>query len=512
MKLKHLIVPVISFLIIAPLVGLILAVKPFVAAAPETDAGTPGIAAGGGIQYLNSTELATYLDGLEDAHAKWVRFDFAWSDIQSVNATTFDWPRYDAVVAAANARNIEVLGMIGYTPGWALPAGCFNDKCHPNDPAQFAQFVSEVVNRYKDNGVKHWEIWNEPNIQTFWQPAPNVAQYSTLLQLSYQAAKIADPTSFVLNGGFSPAESNGTNIAPIDFLSGMYANGAKDYFDALSHHPYCYAGTFDCPTTYAPWSAWSQMSETPVNLRGIMTANSDASKKIWVTEFGAPTNGDQAVSEAQQATMLTDAYTILSSQTWAGPLFWYSYQDAGTDINNREDWFGMLRNDGSPKPSFAAFNALYVPPIEPPEEPEEPPIEPPVEPPIVPVTPPSGGVPATNPNPSPSPSPSPTPSVNKTPVVTRPTSQSQQIADATPSPVEEEVSASDDTESRESRNNTVATTEDETPDSDDNQEIAAVSDTDSNNKLVFIIPGIVLSVLAVSGFFFRSAIAGIFRK
>ena len=335
-----------------------------------TDAGTPGIATGGGVQYLSPVELTEYMDGLAAVNAKWVRFDFAWSDIQATDSATFSWAKYDAVVAAAKARNIEVLGMIGYTPAWARPAGCNNDKCHPNDPAQFATFVGQTVDRYKAEGVTNWEIWNEPNIETFWQPAPNVAQYSELLQQSYITAKAADPTALVLNGGFSPAESNGTNIAPTDFLSGLYSSGAGAYFDAVAHHPYCFSGTFDCPSTYAPWSAWSQMSETPVNMRDIMTANGDSFKKIWVTEFGAPTKGSASVSEAQQATMLNNAYAILQSKPWAGPLFWYSYKDAGTNKKDREDWFGFIRYNGTHKPAYDTYMGLSAtPPTEQPVEP-----------------------------------------------------------------------------------------------------------------------------------------------
>lgn len=305
------------------------------------------------------------MDGLELIHAEWIRFDFNWADIQASGSSSYNWSRYDAVVNAANDRNIRVLGMIGYTPDWARPSGCTNDKCHPDSEAQFAAFVGQVVGRYKDQNVKHWEIWNEPNIINFWQPAPDAAAYSVLLQQAYTAVKSVDASAFVVSGGMSPATSDGTNIAPTDFLTAMYANGTQGYFDALGHHPYCYAGSFDCPNTYAAWSAWSQMSETPVNLRGIMSANADSAKKIWITEFGAPTNGAGSVSTAQQATMLSDAYENLASESWAGPLFWYSYQDAGTNTSDREDWFGMLTYGGSRKTSYDAFSALYVAPEDP---------------------------------------------------------------------------------------------------------------------------------------------------
>src|SRR5207302_5543094 len=125
---------------------------------------------------------------------------------------------------------------------------------------------------------------------------------------------------------------DGTNFAPYDFLKGIYQNGGKGYFDAVGHHPYCYAGAFDCPNVYASWSAWSQMADTPRNLVGLMQAYGDGGKKIWGTEFGAPTNGSsKAMTEDHQATMITEAYSLWRSYRFTGPLFIYSFRDAATD-------------------------------------------------------------------------------------------------------------------------------------------------------------------------------------
>jgi hypothetical protein len=132
----------------------------------------------------------------------------------------------------------------------------------------------------------------------------------------------------------------------------MYAAGAQGRFDVLGHHPYCYAGSFDCPGTPAGWSAWTQMSGTGTSLRSLMAANGDAGKKIWATEFGAPTSGEASVDEQQQARMLSTGVRLFSGYSWGGPLFLYSLRDRGTNASDREDWFGVLRADGSRKPAF----------------------------------------------------------------------------------------------------------------------------------------------------------------
>src|SRR5437899_4123211 len=105
-----------------------------------------------------------------------------------------------------------------------------------------------------------------------------------MIKSAYPAIKNADATAFVLAGSTEPGVTSGTSYSPIDFLTGIYQNGGKGYFDGVSHHPYCFdaiASGFNCPTAYADWSAWSQMQDTNPSLRSVMTANGDQDKKIW---------------------------------------------------------------------------------------------------------------------------------------------------------------------------------------------------------------------------------------
>jgi hypothetical protein len=91
-----------------------------------------------------------------------------------------------------------------------------------------------------------------------------------------------------------------------------------------------------------------------------MVANGDTDKKIWGTEWGVPTNGPSGsgfVSESTQATQVTSAYTLWKSYSWAGPLFTYTFRDAGTSTGTRENFFGLIRYDWSKKPSYAAYQA-----------------------------------------------------------------------------------------------------------------------------------------------------------
>lgn len=235
-----------------------------------------------------------------------------------------------------------MLGLIAYTPAWARSFGTTN-KHPPLDPQHFANFVAETVLRYAPLGVHHWELWNEPNHSGFWRPCPDVASYTALLTLGSAAAKAVDPDAFVVSAGMSPATDNGCNIAPRTFLAGMYASGGQGSFDALGHHPYSYPAY---PGEEHGWSAWYQMYGTSPSLRSIMEDWGDGDKPIWATEWGARIG---PVDEDTQADMLSRAYGLFGSYSWAGPLFTYTYRDY--------DSFGLVRSDWSPRPAWYAYQA-----------------------------------------------------------------------------------------------------------------------------------------------------------
>jgi hypothetical protein len=103
------------------------------------------------------------------------------------------------------------------------------------------------------------------------------------------------------------------------------------------------------------------MAETTPSARSIMRANGDGGKRIWATEFGAPTGASsKALTEAAQAALVTEAYTKLRASSWAGPAFLYSYRDHGAvDPGASPDGgFGLVRSDWSKKPSYTAYARL----------------------------------------------------------------------------------------------------------------------------------------------------------
>jgi len=314
-----------------------------------------GIAPGGALHNLSNRDLARTLDGVRAVGATRIRVDLNWALIQERGRNSYRWAPFDRVVRAARARGLHVLAAILYTPRWAQPNGGTGSS-PPVNLDDYSAFAQRAATHYRRFGVEAYEIWNEPNIVNFWAPGPDPARYTQMLKLASAAIKRADPAATVVSAGLSPYGSYGQadaqHMNPINFLEQMYANGAAGSMDAVGWHPY----NFPYGLGYSSSSAWSQMSATSPSARSVMTANGDAAKQIWATEFGAPTGRSRtSLTEAAQAQLVTLAYTKLQAWRWAGPGFLHSYRDRGKVGASTDDGFGLVRADWSKKPSYRAY-------------------------------------------------------------------------------------------------------------------------------------------------------------
>ena len=277
-----------------------------------------------------------------------VRIDADWAWVQPTSANEFDWSVLDQEVKVIRAAGLTVDLIIDGCPPWAAVPGTTGDASpQPASSAQFATWAADVARRYAPEGVRYFEIWNEPNIVAFWQPKPNPVAYSDDLIAAYKAIKDVDSSAFVVSGGLSPSVTDADDYSPVEFLEDMYHDGVKGSFDALGYHPYSYPVA---PDTYEPWSGWSQMSATDPSIRSVMADNGDSDKKVWITEFGAPSSGISSVGTAGQATQIGQALGAARSNNWIGAIYIYTWQDSST-ADAQDNGFGLLAADGSPKPA-----------------------------------------------------------------------------------------------------------------------------------------------------------------
>jgi len=322
-----------------------------------------GMAAGGGLIFLGQEDLDKYFQDLRDLGVTWVRWDLEWQAIQPDNSKEYQWEASDRVANTAQKYGIKSLGIITYAPEWAHKEPWIEGKQYPpDDPKTFATFAGVVVGRYKGI-INTWEIWNEPNIENFWYPSPNAEKYATLLKASYTKIKEVNPQAIVISAGLSDAgDEAGVSISPLTFMNTLYNSGAKGYFDVVALHPYTYPGF-----NYG----WPQIT----SVLDLMKEKGDSAKKIWITEYGAPTggsgedyeigepgfeyNGDFMTEKAQEQ-MAKDIFAFQSENPKSiGKIFWYNLQDTSTDKSTTENFFGLIRYDGTKKPSYTVLKNMF---------------------------------------------------------------------------------------------------------------------------------------------------------
>ncbi|HLF25964.1 MAG TPA: endo-1,4-beta-xylanase [Anaerolineae bacterium] len=181
----------------------------------------------------------------------WVKQQVRWGDF-SLAQGQMDWSGFDRVIDAANAKGVRVLFSIVTAPEWTRPS-VGGKEGPPDDLNAYAQFVGEVVDRYKGK-VHAIEVWNEQNIDSEWKTNPQVVspeRYVELLQLAHQAIKSRDPNIIVISGALAPTgffnggcDARGCDDLP--YLRRMTDLGFLQYADCIGVH----VNGFNLPPEY----------------------------------------------------------------------------------------------------------------------------------------------------------------------------------------------------------------------------------------------------------------------
>jgi hypothetical protein len=290
-------------------------------------------------------ELELVMDRLHDAGIGWAHVALVWPYVESARGV-YDWSVYDAIVAAAQARKIDVLATIVYTPAWATSDPTWAGV---PDAVAWADFCGQAARRYKGK-IDHWGLWNEPNLAKFWSGTRQ--QYiDIVLGPGADAIHAANPRAQV--GG--PALAHLDKARWYDWLDDVLVQ-AGDRLDFAIHHIYDTAGNrretsrLNDPTDFGGLpNLWSLL--TP-SVREVVQHAGWLGRPFWLTETGWQTDvvGDD-LQASDYAGMLSDWFTGYPGQTWIDKIFFYEMLDFPP---NGSTW-GILRADGTPKPAWFAY-------------------------------------------------------------------------------------------------------------------------------------------------------------
>lgn len=343
--------------------------EPDGAAASPAAAAPPAASAAGtefrGVQLhslwdSSDADMDRELDMALDLGANVVRTGVGWGSLETGGKGQYSqWylDKLDRFVNGASARGMQVIATLFDTPCWAssapesLKQGCAGEwwnrnvqmypPTHAGDYGDIARFVTS---RY-GTALAALEVWNEPNLDVdrFFIAPDEPAAYAAILKAAYPAAKEGNPDVEVLAGAL--AYMNG------EFLERLYELGIQGYYDGLAVHPY----NEGAPTA-GNWSGveWA---------RELQRAAGDTTP-LWLTEFGWSTcvvGSGWCTSEQEQASNTVASFAAVAGDSSVKAAIVYNLRDTGTQADDFESNFGLVRRDFSLKPAYTALRDTLAP-------------------------------------------------------------------------------------------------------------------------------------------------------
>ncbi len=291
----------------------------------------------------------------------WIRDEMYWSAVETQRGVYTFPASYDTYVDAALQLGLSPLIVIDYgnkfypfAPGQRGTHGLTTD----GQRAGYAAYAKAVATRYRGR-VNAFEIWNEPQPSAF--GSTDWSGYTKLLTAAYPAIKAGNPSATVIScggGGIGGGPAGDCPAAVIHF-------GGQASEDAYSVHPYMAPSDPDkgYGVNNSPIGKAVSVQTVANHLHGFAkyhTRPDDQPLPMWVTEIGwysspVPYPNGEAMQAAYAVRTFIDARRFNLAQK----VFWYDFQDDGTDASNKENNFGFIRKDFSPKPAYIAAAVMH---------------------------------------------------------------------------------------------------------------------------------------------------------
>jgi hypothetical protein len=263
--------------------------------------------------------------------------------------TRHEWDPTAEAVDAQDALVIQASNQI-HTRIHALIGG--NEL---GDPIHYREWVVDFIRRYGQGG----SFWSE-------HPTLDASRYAiTTFELGnepYFGAMSADEYADAVRPTLEAIDQQGLPAKPIldsyifdsdtHWIDTLYQRipNLNALFYAFADHPYWYG--------HAPSdSGGNGPFERIETLRAKMAEYGADTKPLFITEYGESTAncGEECVTEPAQAAHLAEMIDAAASRTaWRVEfLSIYQLHDWATGSANREQQFGILREDGTEKPSYS---------------------------------------------------------------------------------------------------------------------------------------------------------------
>ncbi len=306
---------------------------------------------------------------VQDAGIRWIKQHVPWADIEipgpgqyfDAAARRSSWVKYDEIVDLADEFNVEIIARVDRAPAWSRP-----NLRHPTSPPYdfdlYASFLTKLATRYRGR-IRHYQIWNEPNLSSEWGGAPpDPKGYANLLRVAFDAVKSVDNANVVIAAPLAATLENSPRaMDELAYLERIYERGAGAYLDVQAANAF----GLEYPPDAPPDRDVLNFRRVEF-LRELMIEFGLSGKPIWFNEYGwnaspadmSPTKLVwRRVPEEQQARWSVEGVRYgLSHWPWAGVFnLWFFRKPLGAlQPNQSEYYFRMVDPDFTPRLVYRA--------------------------------------------------------------------------------------------------------------------------------------------------------------
>jgi hypothetical protein len=308
-----------------------------------------------GLFALPSSSWGTNLSQMSSGGLQVVRRDAPWVVAEprapANGVHTYNWTSFDTQVTAYAQHHLRWLPIIDYSTSWSgqVPGDVMSGVARVQD---YRAYAAAFARRYGRGGtfwsahpelpqlpVTKYEIWNEPNLWTFWHPQEDAPErYADLYLATRSTLHGVDPNANVMVAGLALPGG----ALPTDFVQRMYRHrpDLRGNIDSFGLHPYM-------------WTLDGVLLRIG-QFRELLTSLGSGSVPLEITEVGWPVR--TSTEEANRAASLSGLADLLPrSDCNVHSLIPHTWVTSESNSSDNEDWFGIENRNGTPKPSATAY-------------------------------------------------------------------------------------------------------------------------------------------------------------
>jgi len=289
-------------------------------------------------------EVSLALNTATSIGIDWIGVDFDWARLWANSNKQPKLDTLDQAIGRAHKNGVNVLLSITNPPSWAL-----NDQ--GPDLELTAGLVSQLADRYRDS-VLAIELLPEANTTRGWGARPNPNAYAALLAACWEGLRSNGSPTILVAGGLRPIsnDKSGNDMEDLDFLSALYASGAKDLMPVVSLHLI----DLSRETMASPDSQNPYVLRRYELIRQVMLKQNHNGGLIWITDFSWPDSND--ISPEEQSRWINQAFQLMRSQLYIGAAFVERFNPP--DQTGGGDHHYLIQNKGQATRLHPALYAL----------------------------------------------------------------------------------------------------------------------------------------------------------